>query len=376
VETGPSGTGGDRLLGNVRLHRDRVYFYRAIARRVIRGGARPVIRVDWTAVTPKLWTLTAAVPFDGRAVAIYSEAHPIGRYLKPYVNAAFLRKLARILPPRCRPIIVADAGFRSPFMKLVRNHGSDYVVRLRGPTLIRRTMGRGWVRIPVIFGQATSVPTDFGPIEIGCRRRYVARLVGIYRPLRHRKYRSRARHGTTIRRERRSAREPWILATSLDDVPAVRIVALYERRMQIEETFRDAKSVRFGLSLTHARTTSAARANILVLLASLAHLFAVTLGLAAEEAQLHRRFQANTVRKKRVFSLAMLGRLVVSAGTAALLDPASILKACTTLDERLAREHFAQYEGISQDNGAGSASTSAPSGPNDERPPRRAWSNR
>jgi hypothetical protein len=128
--------------------------------------------------------------------------------------------------------------------------------------------------------------------------------------------------------------------------------------------------------LTHARTTSAARANILVLLASLAHLFAVTLGLAAEEAQLHRRFQANTVRKKRVFSLAMLGRLVVSAGTAALLDPASILKACTTLDERLAREHFAQYEGISQDNGTGSASTSAPSGPNDERPPRRAWSNR
>lgn len=330
----------DRLLGNVRLHDQHVPFYRAIARRVVARHVRPVVLVDWTAVTPKLWALTAAVPFEGRAVIVYARTYPTGRYMKPYVNSEFLKELARVLPPHCAPIIVADAGFRSPFMQLVSGLGWDYVVRLRGPTLIRQTLGRGWVRIPVIFGQAGGVPTDFGRVEIGNRRRHVCRLVGIYRPLQHRKHRCRVRHGTTRQRERRSAREPWILATSLDD-PGETIVRLYERRMQIEETFRDTKSVRFGFSLVHARTNSTARANVLVLLASLAHLFALVLGLAAEAAQLHRRIQANTVRDRRVLSLTMLGRLIVASGAAALLETSALYHACDAFSSRLLEAQFA-----------------------------------
>ena len=60
----------DRLLGNARLHREQLTFYRAIARRVVGSAVRPVILVDWTSVTPKLWALVAAVPFEGRALVI------------------------------------------------------------------------------------------------------------------------------------------------------------------------------------------------------------------------------------------------------------------------------------------------------------------
>jgi len=330
----------DRLLGNVRLHEQHVPFYRAIARRVVARQVRPVILVDWTAVTPKLWALTAAVPFEGRAVIVYARTYPTYRYMKPYVNSQFLRDLARVLPPYCRPIVVADAGFRSPFMQLVTGLGWDYVVRLRGPTLIRQTLGRGWVRIPVLFGKVRTVPTDFGRVEIGNRRRHVCRLVGIYRPVQHRKHRCRVRHSTTRWRERRSAREPWILATSLDD-PAKLIIQLYERRMQIEETFRDTKNVRFGLSLVHARTNSTARANVLLLLASLAHLFAVVLGIAAEAAQLDRRYQANTIRHRRVLSLAMLGRLIVASDAATRLEASAVYRACEALSSRLLESQFA-----------------------------------
>jgi len=107
----------DRLLGNQRLWDERREFYKAIARRLIPEASRPVIVVDWTSLTTTMWTLTAAVSFEGRALVIYSESHPISRYLKAAVNRAFLRNLLEVLPQQCIPIIVTDAGFRSPWMK-------------------------------------------------------------------------------------------------------------------------------------------------------------------------------------------------------------------------------------------------------------------
>jgi hypothetical protein len=324
----------DRLLGNRHLHEERLTFYRAIARRVIVAGSRPLIIVDWTAVTPDLWALVAAVSFDGRAITIYAESHPISRYLKPAVNVAFLRRLETVLPPRCVPIILADAGFRSPFMKLVEKKGWDYVVRLRGPAKIRSKHGRGWTRLSFLFGQTGRVPKNFGRVEIGQRVRYVTRLVGVRRPIRHRKYHSIIRHHVVTWREKRSAREPWILATSLD-VSSKRVVALYARRMQIEETFRDAKNTRFGMCLSHARTHCEKRANVLLLLASLAHLFSILLGIAAEAAKLHRHYQANTLTTKRVFSLSMLGRLVAASENHDLLANALANRAWSSFQSRV-----------------------------------------
>lgn len=137
----------DRLVGNPRLYAERLVFYRGIARRMITPGSRPVILVDWTAVTPKLWALVAAVSFDGRALVIYAETHPISRYLKPAVNAAFLQRLAHVLPTGCTPIVVADAAFRSPFLKQVRGMGWDYIARLRRPATVRKVGSGKWLRL-------------------------------------------------------------------------------------------------------------------------------------------------------------------------------------------------------------------------------------
>ncbi len=311
----------DRLLGNPRLHRERFIFYRSIASRVIAPLSHPVILVDWTAVTPKLWALVAAVSFQGRALTIYAETHPITRYLKPRVNAQFLRRLRLVLPTGCTPIIVTDAGFRSPWMRLVLKYGWDYVGRLR-QAKVRKTKGRGWMGLPLLWGLTTTTPKDLGHFEVGQRARHACRIVGVRKrdavltptSPKARRFRS----DTGPKRQRRTAREPWLLATSLT-VSAKRVVAIYRSRMQIEETFRDAKSSRFGLSLSHARTNSDRRANILILLASLAHLVSVLTGIAAETARLHVQFQANTVRTKRVLSLATLGRLVIARDGGALL---------------------------------------------------------
>ena len=97
----------------------------------------------------------------------------------------------------------------------------------------------------------------------------------------------------------------------------------------------DAKSTRFGLSLSHARTTSEERANVLLLLASLAHLFALLIGIAAEALHLERRYQANTVRTRRVLSLATLGRLVAATDDGRILRVAVSARVWTSLTTRL-----------------------------------------
>ena len=263
-------------------------------------------------MTPKLWALVAAVAFDGRALILYAETHPTKRYMKPYVHAAFLRRLRSVLPERCTPIIVTDAGFRSPWMKRVLAMGWNYVGRIRHGTL-HHIKGRRWMGFGPLWRRTRTKPTDLGHFELGKEARHPCRLVGmrkrnaILTPTSLKVRRFRYDRGTT--RARRNALEPWLLATSLDG-PADEVAAAYAQRMQVEETFRDAKSHRFGMSMCHVRTKSPERADVLLLLASFAHATAVLIGIAAEAAGLQRRYQANTVTHRRVLSLANLGRLV------------------------------------------------------------------
>jgi hypothetical protein len=113
--------------------------------------------------------------------------------------------------------------------------------------------------------------------------------------------------GTAIK----GAREPWLLATSLEGTSAKRIVAIYATRMQIEETFRDAKNHRFGWSFEHARSKSSKRLEILLLLATLGMLAVTLIGTAAENRGVHLRHQANTIRARRVLSLFFLGVAII-----------------------------------------------------------------
>ena len=76
-------------------------------------------------------------------------------------------------------------------------------------------------------------------------------------------------------------REPWLLATSLNinSTGAKKVVQIYRLRMQIEESFRDIKSHRFGLSMTYHRTASVERLKVLLLIAILALMVLWILGM-------------------------------------------------------------------------------------------------
>lgn len=301
----------DRLLGNPHLAIELDTFYAAITRHVVSGNLRPVILVDWTDAGDEMCTLTAAVPVKGRAITIYSVTVPKKMYTAAAVDAAFLATLKALLGPTCKPILVGDAGFRVPWMKRVRAIGWDFVTRIRGKTLVQPVVGDGcWQHWKGLCSKARPMPRSLGSYRVVRHQGIDVQLIVVDKRSR------RARSGTARPRNLRalraakSQREPWCLATSLA-LPAKQVAALYTARMQIELTFRDLKSHRFGWGFEDARCRSTSRVAIQIMLAALASLVCMLVGLAAETAGLHKRFQANTTTNRRVLSLVTLGRAVI-----------------------------------------------------------------
>jgi hypothetical protein len=306
----------DRLLSNPHFYAERLQIFAALAQRLLAGVRRPVILIDWTKTVPGLWALVAGVPIGGRALPIYVEVYPERRLGNRFIQQRFLRRLRAVVPQTCHPIVITDAGFQSPFIRQVLALGWHYVVRIRG-TITMRAVGSATVTNRAgIYASATTAVKDLGTYEL-----YAASKNSSTRPLptrlvlnqrlssfQHRWWR-KPRSGSA-RGAMQGAKEPWLLATSLTEESAEAVVRLYATRMQIEETFRDAKNHRFGWSFRYASSSSARRVTLLLLLSCLGMLAITLVGLAAELRGMDRQYQANTV-KRRVLSWFVLGSSVV-----------------------------------------------------------------
>ncbi len=101
--------------------------------------------------------------------------------------------------------------------------------------------------------------------------------------------------------------------------------------MEIEESFRDDKSSRYGWALEQSMTRKINRLRVLLMLTAFASFIALLVGAAAEERGLQRHFQANTTRTRRVLSIITLGRRCLERDTPhifrALVDGLSALRA-------------------------------------------------
>jgi hypothetical protein len=302
----------DRALSNRHMFEERHHWYRSIAEKAVRGCRRPVIVIDGTPLDAGWGALRASLVMSGRAVTILDEVHRESALNHPKVHASFLEALRKLLPQGCRPILVVDGGFMGPFFEKVRKLGWDYVGRL-GRAMWVHPDGGSSAQVRDLFRIARRKPRDFGRCAV-TRERYRARVVLFDgRSRRARRPPTSLPRGQNRQRKRRmKAREPWVLVTSCLDLSAHDIVALYQHRMQIEESFRDDKSPRFGRGFKLARCRSAPRLAVMLLLLALASFVELTVGLIGEARGLARRFQANSTRTRRVLSLAFLARRLLA----------------------------------------------------------------
>ena len=276
----------DRLLSNPHLHRAILPLSRAMSAWLLREAA-PVLVVDWVDLQRDgAWcALRAATPAGGRTVTVYERIYPIKRINSPAAEREFLALLAQVVPDGVRPIVVTDAGFRSGWMRAVAGYGWDYIGRVRNNVKVLGGTDIQWRACATLHAGAGQRAEDLGAYRIVQAEPTPCRLIRVRRPRRCRDQLTRAgqpQQGNVARKARKSAREPWLLATSLpaDRRAAGQVAAIYGKRMQIEESFRDLKSHRFGMGFEDSQTRDEQRLSVLLLLNMLAGFAAWLLGLA------------------------------------------------------------------------------------------------
>ena len=129
----------------------------------------------------------------------------------------------------------------------------------------------------------------------------------------HRSLAGPARRGHQSRQHAVRAREPWLLiaSPSLQDLSAKQRVRLSQTRMQIEEGFRDTKSVAYGLGVANGRHTTLARAANLLLIAALAGFLLWAIGCLAEARDGRRWVTVSSSSQSPTYSPVCLARLLV-----------------------------------------------------------------
>jgi hypothetical protein len=313
----------DRLIGNAHLHRERASFYKALIALTVGKMRRPVILVDWSDVTADraFQKLRASLAVEGRALTLYEEVHGIAKSANRTVQTRFLKTLQRLLPSNCRPVVVTDAGFKNPWCQAVEALGWDFVGRVSGHTMIRRAAEeQDWIRVERIFATATAKAKYYGEVELARANPMHCHAYTLKRKPEGRVKKTRfGKRAMGIRSLKNAHRErtPWLLVTSLRGGKAITktVMKLYKSRMQIEEAFRDLKNHRYGFSFRDSMTRKPYRLENLLLIAALGTLAAWLSGKVAEMKNVHRRYQANTIRNRNVLSTFYLGcEVIASAG--------------------------------------------------------------
>jgi hypothetical protein len=302
----------DRLLSNSYLLRELPNIYALSTRLFTAVTPHPVIHIDWSDLDEykRHFLLRASMAFDGRSVTLYEEVHDIKTKEKPQTHKLFLNMLKVMLPDKSVPIIVTDAGFKGPWFSTVSALGWHYVGRARKPNFFH-TGEQNWQCITSLYPNATNIPEAFtGQL---CRYRPMDTLFVLYKEKPKGRHKIN-RYGTQSlfkpsRTAAKRSRDPWLLVTSLPSKHNIgkKVVSIYQTRMQIEEGFRDMKSHRYGLGFDINLSKQKNRISILILLTTLSALITTLIGWTVTQAKKHRRYQANSIKDRRVLSYHFIG---------------------------------------------------------------------
>lgn len=308
----------DRLLANRHLHGERRAVYGWMARMLVGTTRHPCIVVDWSDVGPdkKLFLLRAAVSVGGRAVTLYEEVHSRCHHRDD--TRAFLEHLGEVLPPSCVPVVVTDAGFRSPWFRAVEERGWFYVGRVRNRDYACWQGSDEWFPVKDLYSRATGRPRALGAMKLPRYAPFETRAYVYRKGAKGRvdkTYTGRRRRAHSSRKHAARKREPWLLVSNLPPTRHVakRVVDIYRDRMSIEEAFRDLKAHRHGFAFRSNLGRHPQRVANLLLIAALATLALWLTGLVGIARGRDRLLQANTERRRRVLSVVFIGRRLRSA---------------------------------------------------------------
>jgi hypothetical protein len=227
---------------------------RAVLATFAPGNGMLVLLIDWTLHRDRCRSLWVMLPVGGRAV-------PLAFWLAPMTmggpgsQRAFedeaVTQLRAWLPKSRRAVLIGDRGFRGrDRMQFLKRLGFRFVLRVTGDTQIEVRVGKQWQWVAL-----REVTPALGERRQWRRVRYgkskqggalFVNLVAVRQELAAPKAVKTNKGKPTGKTVEETV---WFLAS---DLPLrIDIAALYFQRMQIEESFRDAKAL---LGLEQERT--------------------------------------------------------------------------------------------------------------------------
>ncbi len=219
---------------------------RAWVRLVLRlfapGRGRLPLLMDWTWHRDRCRSLWVMLPVGGRAVPLAFFLAPVklgGRGTQRTFEDQALTQLRGWLPRGRRFILIGDRGFGSrDRLGFLRRLGFSAILRINGDTKIQ-LVGQ-WQALaslrPPVGGRRQWSQVPLG--KLNARERIEVNVVAVRQPLLAPK-RVLTNKGKPTGKT--TDETTWFLIT---DLPlSVDVVALYQLRMQIEESFRDLKAL-------------------------------------------------------------------------------------------------------------------------------------
>ena len=219
-----------------------------------------LVAVDWTEWHSDLRMLVAAVVSGRRAIPLFAQAFDkvVRRRSQNARENTFVRVLTEALREAgVTATLLCDRGFRrASWLSLLQQLHVGFVVRLMDDVTVE--FGDHRMSLRDVLLEPGGV-LDLGLVRLRSDGAVVVRVIGYWAP---------------------GAREPWWLATS-ESGAARHVLKLYDRRMTVEEQFRDWKGCRFGVRLVWTQFKDPDALSRFVMLLAVALLIWFVTGVAA-----------------------------------------------------------------------------------------------
>jgi len=243
-----------------------------------------LLALDWTAWQDRFSVLTASVCVDTRSVPVAASAcrkRELARSQNLWEETCLRLVVDRLRAAEVPAIWLCDRGFhRVAWLKQFVELEQHFVVRLQRDVTVHLPEG---ARLLKSLELHEGERRDFGFVHLRADGFVRVRLIGVWAA---------------------GAKEVWWLATDLTNRVS-KVVSYYDRRMGIEEQFRDAKGVRFGMKLKWTQFTKAEFVERMYLLVGVALVLWTSIGRAVEESQPKTRLMSKT--KGARLSLVRIG---------------------------------------------------------------------
>lgn len=220
-----------------------------------------LLALDWTYWQDRFTVLTASVCVGTRSIPVAVSAchQPHLARSQNLWEETFLRLVVdRLRAAKVSAIWLCDRGFhRVKWLEKLMELEQQFVVRLhKDVTVHLRDRSCLLKSLEIREGESC----DFGFVHLRTDRLVRVRVIAVWA---------------------RGAKEVWWLATNLPNRVS-KVVGYYDRRMAIEEQFRDAKGQRFGLKLRWTQFQRAEFVERMYLLVGVALLLWTSVGSAVE----------------------------------------------------------------------------------------------